>query len=131
LHGYSWWSRHGTYEFHERNSVDPNLFHTQSSPSSSFHRSGSRANGTNGASGALGHLGHRVGGHPQGPLENSPHDLRTTGEWNTTSVPIQSRRTWDSIRETEKPAWPGSQIPSGWHQHRVTWARSRRTSQDP
>jgi hypothetical protein len=39
------------------------------------------------------HLGHRVGGHTQGPLEDSPHDLRTTCEWNTTSVPIQSHRT--------------------------------------
>ena len=69
---------------------------------------------------APGHLGHRVGGHPQDPLEDSPRDLRTTGECNTTSVPIQSQGTWDSIREAENPTWPGSQIPSGQHQHRVT-----------
>ena len=49
---------------------------------------------------------------PQVTLEDSPCHLRTTGEWNTTSAPIQSFRTWDSIREAEKPAWPGSQIPS-------------------
>jgi hypothetical protein len=42
---------------------------------------------------APGHLGHGVCGHPQGPLEDSPHNLRTTGEWNITSVPIQSRGT--------------------------------------
>ena len=40
---------------------------------------------------APGHLGCGVGGHPHGPLEDSPRDLRTTGEWNTTSVPFQSR----------------------------------------
>jgi hypothetical protein len=53
---------------------------------------------------APGHLGRRVAGHPQGPLEDSPCDLRTTREWNTTSVPIQSHRTRDSIREAGKPA---------------------------
>jgi hypothetical protein len=42
---------------------------------------------------ALGHLGLGVGGQPQGPLEDSPGDLRTTGEWNTTSVPIQTHGT--------------------------------------
>jgi hypothetical protein len=42
---------------------------------------------------AQSHLGHGVGGHPRGPLEDSPCDLRTSGEWNTTSVPIQSHRT--------------------------------------
>jgi hypothetical protein len=42
---------------------------------------------------APGHLGCGVGGHPQGPLEDSPLDLRTTSEWNTTFVPIQSRKT--------------------------------------
>jgi hypothetical protein len=31
-------------------------------------------------------------------------DLRITGEWNTTSVPLQSRGTWDSSREAEH--WP-------------------------
>jgi hypothetical protein len=77
---------------------------------------------------AAGHLGRGVGGHPQGPLEDSPHNLRTTGEWNTTSVPIQSRWTWDSIREAEKPAWPGSQIPSSRRQHQVTWVQSQQTS---
>ena len=40
-----------------------------------------------------GHLGRRVGKHPQGPLEDSPRDLRTTSEWNSTSVPIQSLGT--------------------------------------
>jgi hypothetical protein len=68
-----------------------------------------------------GHLERGVSRNPQGPLEDSPHNLRTTSEWNTTSVPIQSHRTWDSIREAEKPAWPGSQIPSGRRQqHQVT-----------
>jgi hypothetical protein len=33
---------------------------------------------------------------PRSP-EDSPWDLRTSGEWNTTSVPIQSLGTWDSI----------------------------------
>jgi hypothetical protein len=62
-------------------------------------------------------------------IEDSPHNLRTTGEWNTTSVPFQLRRTWDSIREAEIPAWPGSQLPSGGlNQHQVTWAQSQRTA---
>ena len=61
-------------------------------------------------------------------LEDSPCDLRTTGEWNTTSVPFQSCGTWDSIREAENPAWPGSQVPSSWCQHLVTWAQSQLTS---
>ena len=30
---------------------------------------------------------------PPRSLEDSPHDIRTSGEWNTTSVPIQSCRT--------------------------------------
>jgi hypothetical protein len=36
-----------------------------------------------------------VGATPltQGPLEDSPLDLRNTFEWNTTSVPIQLYRT--------------------------------------
>jgi hypothetical protein len=34
-------------------------------------------------------------------LEDSPCDLRITGEWNTTSVPIQSCGTWDSLKEAE------------------------------
>jgi hypothetical protein len=42
---------------------------------------------------APGHLGHGVSGHPQGPLEDSPRHLKTTDQWNTTSVPIQSRGT--------------------------------------
>jgi hypothetical protein len=42
---------------------------------------------------APGHLGRRVGVHPQGSLEGSPQDLRTNGEWNTTSVPFQSHGT--------------------------------------
>jgi hypothetical protein len=67
-----------------------------------------------------GYLGCRVDRLPPRSLEDSPHDLRTTSDWNTTPVPIQSCRTWDSIREAENPAWPGSQIPSGWCQHRVT-----------
>ena len=50
-------------------------------------------------------------------LEDFPHNLRTSGEWSTTSVPIQLHGTWDSIREAENPAWPGSQIPSGQRQH--------------
>jgi hypothetical protein len=54
---------------------------------------------------------------PWRSLEDSPCDLRISGEWNKTSVPIQSHWTWDSIREAEKPAWPGSQIPSDWCQH--------------
>jgi hypothetical protein len=37
-------------------------------------------------------------------LEDSPHDLRTIGEWNTTSVSIQLHKTCDSIREAENPA---------------------------
>jgi hypothetical protein len=76
---------------------------------------------------APGNLGRRVGGHPQGPLEDSLHDLRTTGEWNTTAVPIQLRGTWDNIREAGNLAWPGSKVPSGLHQHWVTWAQSQRT----
>jgi hypothetical protein len=64
---------------------------------------------------------------PPRSLEDSPHDLRTSGEWNTTSAPIQSHRTWDSIREAENPAWSGSQVPSGRRQHWVTWAQSERT----
>jgi hypothetical protein len=55
-----------------------------------------------------------------GSLQDAPCDLRTTGEWNTTSVPIQLCGTWDSIRESENPAWSGSQIPYGHHQHQVT-----------
>ena len=39
---------------------------------------------------APGHLGYGVSGHTQVPLEDSPLVLRTTGEWNTTSVPFQS-----------------------------------------
>jgi hypothetical protein len=77
---------------------------------------------------APGHLGQRVGRHPQGPLEDSPRNLRTTGEWNTTSVPIQARGTWDSIREAGNPAWPGSKVPSGRCQHLVTWAQSQQTT---
>jgi hypothetical protein len=42
---------------------------------------------------ALDHLGRGVDGHPPMSLEDSPHNLRTTSEWNTTSVPIQSCRT--------------------------------------
>ena len=72
-------------------------------------------------------LWHRVSGHPQGPLEDSPCDLRTTCEWNTTSVPIQLSRTWDSIRKAGNLTWPGSQVPSSQCQHWVTWAQSQRT----
>jgi hypothetical protein len=50
----------------------------------------------------------------------SPCNLRTSGKWNTTSVPFQMRRTWDSIREAENPAWPGPQVPSSPCQHLVT-----------
>jgi hypothetical protein len=57
---------------------------------------------------------------PQRSLEDSQCELRTSGEWNTTSVSIHSLRTWDSIREAENPAWPGSQIPSSQRQHTVT-----------
>jgi hypothetical protein len=53
-------------------------------------------------------------------LEDSPRNLVTTGEWNTTSVPFQSCRSWDSIREAVNPAWPGSQVHSGWRQHQGT-----------
>jgi hypothetical protein len=76
---------------------------------------------------APGHLGRWVSRHPQGTLEDSPCDLRTTSEWNTTSVPIQSCRTWECIRKAGNLAWPGSQVPSSKHQHWVTWAQSRRT----
>jgi hypothetical protein len=34
---------------------------------------------------------------PPRSTEHSPWDLRTSGEWNTTSVPIQTHGTWDSI----------------------------------
>jgi hypothetical protein len=64
---------------------------------------------------------------PPRSQEDSPLDLRTTSEWNTTSVPLQSRGSWNSIREAENPAWPGSQVPSGQLQHWVTWVRSWRT----
>jgi hypothetical protein len=53
-------------------------------------------------------------------LEDSSLDLRTSGEWNTTSVQIQPLGTRDSIMEAENPAWLGSQVPSGQHQHRFT-----------
>jgi hypothetical protein len=33
--------------------------------------------------------------HPQGPTRDSPRDPKTSGEWNTAPVPIQSRGTWD------------------------------------
>jgi hypothetical protein len=77
---------------------------------------------------APGNLGRRVVKHPQGRLEDSPRDLRTTSEWNTTSVPIQYRGIWDSIREARNPAWPGSQVHFGQCQHWVTWAQSLLTS---
>ena len=70
-------------------------------------------------------LGVELADTPLRSLEDSSHDLRTTGEWNTSSVPFQSCRT--SIREAENPAWPGLQVPTGRHQHWVTWERSRRT----
>lgn len=57
---------------------------------------------------------------PPRSLEDSPCDLMTTCEWNTTSFPVQSLEAWDSIREAENPAWPGSQVPSGLCQHLVT-----------
>ena len=41
---------------------------------------------------------------PPRSLEDSPWVLVTSGEWNTTSVLIQSCRTWDSIGESENPA---------------------------
>ena len=31
-----------------------------------------------------------VSGHPQGPTQDPPWDLKTSGEWNTASAPIQS-----------------------------------------
>ena len=52
---------------------------------------------------APGHLGRIVCGHPQGPLEDSPHDLRTTAEWNTTSVPIESHRMGE-LEGSRKPS---------------------------
>ena len=73
------------------------------------------------------HLVCGVSWHPQGLLEDSPCAFRTTCEWNTTSFPIQSFWTWDSISEAGNPAWPGSQVPSGQHQHQVTWAQSWQT----
>jgi hypothetical protein len=60
-------------------------------------------------------------------LEDSPCDPRTSGEWNTASVPIQSLGTWDSIREAGSLAWPGSQVTSGQCQHQLTWTQSQRT----
>jgi hypothetical protein len=57
---------------------------------------------------------------PTRSLEDSPCNLRTSGECNTTFVPIQSHGTWDSIREAENPAWPASQFPSGLCQHLIT-----------
>ena len=62
-------------------------------------------------------------------LEDSPHYLRATGKWNTTSVPSQLHGTWDRIREAVNTAWPGSQVPSGQRQHWVAWARSLKTPQ--
>jgi hypothetical protein len=41
----------------------------------------------------------------------SPQDLRITGELNTTLVPIQSCRTWDSIREAENQPDEGHKSP--------------------
>ena len=40
---------------------------------------------------APGFLAHGVSGHPQGPPLDPPQDLKTYGEWNTASAPIQSR----------------------------------------
>jgi hypothetical protein len=40
---------------------------------------------------------------PQSP-EDSPHELRITGEWNTTPVPIQACLAWASSREADN--WP-------------------------
>ena len=44
-------------------------------------------------------LGVESADNPPRSLEDPPHDLRTTGEWNTISVPFQSHGT--SIREAE------------------------------
>ena len=70
-------------------------------------------------------LGVELADTPLRSLEDSSHDLRTTGEWNTSSVSFQSCRT--SIREAENPAWTGSQVLSDQRQHQITWARSQRT----
>jgi hypothetical protein len=63
--------------------------------------------------------------------EDSPHDLRITDEWNTTSVPIQLLRTWAIIREAEnlpdqghKSLLVGTSTGSpwvrfSWHPHRT------------
>jgi hypothetical protein len=55
----------------------------------------------------------------------SPHDLRITGEWNRTSVPIKSWGTWDSIREAEN--WPdqGHKSLLVSASTRSPWAQSR------
>ena len=42
------------------------------------------------------HWARRHQTQPRSP-EHSPLDLRSSGEWNTTSVPIQLLGTWDSI----------------------------------
>jgi hypothetical protein len=69
-------------------------------------------------------------------LEDSPCDLRTTGEWNTTSVPIQSRGTWDSIREAENLPDQGHKslpvgISTGSPWARSWWASPRSLEDSP
>ena len=67
---------------------------------------------------ATGHLVLGVSGYLQVPLEYSPCYLRTTCEWNTTSVPIQPHGTWDSISsKAGNPTSTGSQVPSGRRRH--------------
>jgi hypothetical protein len=64
------------------------------------------------------HLGLRVCGHPQGP-HRTLHGILwplVTG----TQLLLQSNHTRPEtalIRKAENPAWPGSQVPSVWHQH--------------
>ena len=62
---------------------------------------------------APGHLGCGVGGHLQDPLEDSPHDLRTTGEWNTTSVPIQSGPETALGKQKTRPDQGHKSLPVG------------------
>ena len=70
---------------------------------------------------APGHLERGVGGQPQG-LQSTLHGILgplVSG----TQLLFQSNHVGPEtalIREAENPAWPGSQVPSGWPQDQVT-----------
>jgi hypothetical protein len=70
---------------------------------------------------ALGHLGRRIARHPQVPKRTLQGILGPLV--SGTQLVFQSNHVGPEaalIREAENPAWPGSQVPSSQHQHRVT-----------